>query len=540
MNEQEFFQQGPELRNTWESDQFLQSCLRRLLPAATFTEISPGLAILGERAIGEMLAYAADAERNPPLHIPYDPWGRRIDEIRVADGWKQLHRVAAEEGIVATGYERRQGEHSRVHQFARLYVYHPSSAICSCPLAMTDGAARIIEMHGTDAMRNRALWRLTSRDPETFWTSGQWMTERAGGSDVSRTETIARQSGDSFRLYGTKWFTSATTSQMAFTLARIATDGEVSLQLSLFYVELRDEQNKLNNIRINRLKDKLGTRALPTAELTLDGTPATLVGESGKGVRTIATLLNITRLYNACSAASQMRRAVALATDYARKRVAFGRPLTEHVLHARTLSTLESETRGATLMVLHAAVLLGRDETGIATETERKLLRLLTPVTKLYTAKQCVAVCSEALESFGGAGYVEDTGLPVLLRDAQVLSIWEGTTNVLSLDLLRAASKDNSIPLWLDDVNARLDALPKRELSDVTAVIRRRIQAFTQMLKGTDLESEARRLAYAMARIHGAVLLAEQAAWETVQAESIATGASESLELWLSREIVTA
>lgn len=539
MNEQEFFQQAPELGNTWEHDPFLQSCLRRLLPAETYAEISPGLARLGERAAGEMLRHAADAERHPPVHIPYDPWGHRVDDIRVADGWKQLHRIAAEEGIVATAYERKQHEHSRLHQFARLYLYHPSSAICSCPLAMTDGAARIIEMHGTDAVRSRALQHLTSRDPETFWTSGQWMTERAGGSDVSRTETVARKSGDDYRLYGTKWFTSATTSQMAFTLARIETDGDLAPQLSLLYVELRDEKDQLNNIRINRLKDKLGTRALPTAELTLEGTPATLVGETGKGVRTIATLLNITRLYNACSAASQMRRAVAIATDYAHKRIAFGKPLIEHALHAQTLTALECETRGATLMVLHAAALLGRDETGVASETERKLLRLLTPVTKLYTAKQCVAVCSEALESFGGAGYVEDTGLPVLLRDAQVLSIWEGTTNVLSLDLLRAANKDHSFPLWLDDVNARLDALPDRELFDTVAVIRRRIQAFTLMLKGSDLESEARKLAYAMARIHGAVLLAEQAAWESRQPEG-ATGARESLEQWLSRKIVTA
>ncbi|MBW3567057.1 MAG: acyl-CoA dehydrogenase family protein [Proteobacteria bacterium] len=537
MNDAEFSQSGPALENTWEHDPFLQSGLRRLLPEDTFAEILPGLASLGERAAFEMPIYAADAERNPPEHFPYDPWGRRVDEIRVAEGWRQLHRVAAEEGVVATAYERHEGEYSRLHQFARLYLYHPSSAICSCPLAMTDGAARVVELHGTDAMRARALPRLTSRDPEKFWTSGQWMTERAGGSDVSRTETVARQNGEIFRLHGAKWFTSATTSQMAFTLARIETERDASSQLSLFYLELRDHDGRLNGIRINRLKDKLGTRALPTAELTLEGTPATLVGESGKGVRTISTLLNITRLYNACSAASQMRRAVTLARDYAHKRKAFGKPLIEHALHERTLAEMETETRGATLMVLHAAALLGRDETNVASETERKLLRLLTPVIKLYTAKQCVAVCSEALESFGGAGYVEDTGLPALLRDAQVLSIWEGTTNVLSLDLLRAAGKDDSIPLWLDDVNARLRQLRECELSSAISVIQTRIHAFMEKLQGGDPESNARRLAYAMARIHGAVLLAEQAAWETGQA-TVQTRLS--LDSWLSREIVTA
>ncbi|HEX6928318.1 MAG TPA: acyl-CoA dehydrogenase family protein, partial [Gammaproteobacteria bacterium] len=362
----EFFQQGPELENTWTADPFLRSALERLMPATVFTAIAPGLERLGERAAFEMPRYAADAERHPPEHIPFDPWGRRIDHIRINDGWKQLHRVAAEEGIVATAYEREHGEHSRLHQFARLYLYHPSSAICSCPMAMTDGAARIIELHGPGAMRAKLLHRLVSRDPETFWTSGQWMTERAGGSDVSGTATVARKDGDHYRLTGTKWFTSATTSQMALTLARIEENGKASAQLSLFSIEQRDADGKLNGIRVRRLKDKLGTRALPTAELDLVDAPAVLIGEPGKGVRTIATLLNITRLYNACSSASQMRRGVMLANDYARKRVAFGKPLAEHPLHGETLAVLEAETRGATLMVLHAAALLGKEETGTA------------------------------------------------------------------------------------------------------------------------------------------------------------------------------
>lgn len=531
-----FFQQGPELGNTWNDDAFLRALLERLLPGEVFADIAPGLQRLGERAAGEMLAFAADAERNPPVHVPYDPWGRRIDEIRVADGWKQLHRVAAEEGVVATAYAREHGEHSRTHQFARLYLYHPSSAICSCPLAMTDGAARVIEMHGTDAMRANAFRKLTSRDPEAFWTSGQWMTERAGGSDVSRSATVARRSGDGFTLHGTKWFTSATTSQMAFTLARIEENGAPADALSLFYLELRDDNGRLNEIFVHRLKDKLGTRALPTAELTLQGTPATLVGEPGKGVRTIATLLNITRLYNACCAAAQMRRAVALAADYAKKRVAFGKPLNEHALHAETLAVLEAETRGATAMVFHAATLLGRDETGTASETDRKLLRLVTPMVKLYTAKQSIAVCSEALEAFGGAGYVEDTGLPVLLRDAQVLAIWEGTTNVLALDMLRALARDNSLPLFIADIQARLDALADSRLAGSQSALHQRLQELPALLDDNP-EGNARRAAFAAARILGATLLAEQADAELRNSGKVSLDA---LRYWLERPLVPA
>lgn len=529
--DRDFFQHGPELANTWQADDFLQACLRRMAPQEVFDAIAPGLERLGERAAGEMLEYAADAERNPPVHIPFDPWGRRIDDIRVADGWHQLHRVAAEEGIVATAYERKEKEYSRLHQFARLYLYHPSSAICSCPLAMTDGAARLIEKFGDPKMQSGAFARLTSRDPEEFWTSGQWMTERAGGSDVSGTATIAKRNdakrndakrngaekngseknSNGFTLHGTKWFTSATTSQMAFTLARIEENGEPSNDLSLFYLELRNHAGQLDNIEVHRLKDKLGTKALPTAELTLHGTPARLVGEPGNGVRNIATLLNITRLYNACSAASQMRRAVMLASDYANRRKAFGKKLAEHPLHADTLDSLEAETRVATLMVMHAAMLLGREETGAASDADKKLLRLQTPLIKLYTAKQAIAVCSEALECFGGAGYVEDSRLPWLLRDAQVLSIWEGTTNVLSLDMLRAAGKDNSIQAWMEDIHSRLLALQNTELAAVANVIDEWVGSFEDLLHH-EPERHARIIAYRAARILGATLFAEHAA----------------------------
>src|SRR5207248_2121166 len=137
------------------------------------------------------------------------------------------------------------------------------------------------------ALIERAVPRLTSRDPDRMWTSGQWMTERTGGSDVGLSETEARQEGDSWRLFGTKWFTSATTSEMALTLGRPAGGGAGGRGLALFYVELRDDEGRLRNIAINRLKDKLGTRKVPTAELTLDGTPAIPVAGLSDGVRNI-------------------------------------------------------------------------------------------------------------------------------------------------------------------------------------------------------------------------------------------------------------
>jgi putative acyl-CoA dehydrogenase len=242
----DFFQAAPALTNQYQSDRLLRSYLKRALPSAHLAQAEKELDRLGARAAGDLLGWAEEAERNPPEHISFDAWGRRLDEIRVHAAWEKLAAAAAEEGIVATAYERKFGAHSRLVQFAKLYLYHPSSAFFSCPLAMTDGAARALELFGSEDLKKRAFTRLTSRDPATFWTSGQWMTERTGGSDVSGTSTVARPlGGDRYELHGTKWFTSATTSPMAMTLARIEGHPEGSRGLSLFYLELRDQEGRL-------------------------------------------------------------------------------------------------------------------------------------------------------------------------------------------------------------------------------------------------------------------------------------------------------
>jgi putative acyl-CoA dehydrogenase len=381
----------------------------------------------------------------------------------MSEGWRRLEHAAATEGIVASAYERKFGEFSRVYNAALLYLFHSSSAFVSCPLAMTDGAARAIELYGSPEMKARAFRHLTSRNPAEFWTSGQWMTERSGGSDVSGTATLARpvagSAGWDFQLDGVKWFTSALTSQMALLLARTEGAESGSRGLSLFYVELRDERGRLKNIEVLRLKEKLGTKALPTAELLLKGTPAQLIGEPGGGVKKISSLFNITRVYNAVCATSHLRRALDLAQSYSQKRVAFGRKIAEHPLHARTLDNLELQFEKCFALTFFVAHLLGRQECGTASSEDLLLLRALTPIAKAYTARQCMAGVSEVVEIFGGAGYVEDSGIPRLLRDAQVFSIWEGTTNVLALDFLRAVEKESVAPAL--KVKVERDFLPR-------------------------------------------------------------------------------
>ena len=513
----DFVQDSPRLGNQYDDDALLRSYLRWRLPAPMLAEIEPGLHRLGMRAATDILALGEDAEASPPRHVPYDAWGRRIDRIETSEAWQELDRISAVEGIVATAYERAHGAHSRIHQFARLYLFAPSSALYSCPLAMTDGAARLLEVHGDETTRP-VFVHLTSRDVRQFWTSGQWMTERTGGSDVAGTSTIAKcESGNDYRLYGLKWFTSATTSQVAMTLARNEGAPAGGSGLSVFLITLRDRDGLLRNIRVDRLKDKLGTRALPTAELALEGTPAHLVGGAGDGIRKIATLFNVTRVYNAVAAVAGMRRCVALATDYARRRVAFGKPLIEHPLHLETLAGMQLELRAAFLLAFRVVELLGKEETGDASESELHLLRFLIPVAKLYTAKQAIAVASETVESFGGAGYVEDTGIPRLLRDAQVLSIWEGTTNVLSLDALRAMDRVGALKTWTADIGRRLAAVSAADLipsaERITDALKR-IADYATRASGEGKEfrkAGARAFAYGIARLESATLLLEHA-----------------------------
>jgi alkylation response protein AidB-like acyl-CoA dehydrogenase len=434
--------------------------------------------------------------------------------------WRAAEQLAARHGLIAIPYERANGAWSRVHQFALVYLFTPSTDVYNCPLAMTDGAARALSISGNKTLMQRALPHLTARDPAQFWTSGQWMTESTGGSDVGLSETIARQQSDgSWRLYGRKWFTSAVTSQMALTLARPEGNPAGAKGLALFYLETRGADGRLDHILVHRLKDKLGTRKVPTAELTLDGTRAVPVQGLNDGVKHIAPMLNITRTWNSVSAVGYMRRGIALARDYARKRIAFGTPLAEKPLHLDTLAGMQAEFEAAIHLTFFLVELIGRDETNELSPGEKDLLRLLTPIVKLTTAKQCVAVVSEALECFGGAGYVEDTGLPMLLRDSQVFPIWEGTTNVLSLDALRALSSGAALEafgkllreLAQPVTEARLLASARKAQEACANAVRWLNAAAAQ---GNDaVEAGARRLALTLGRSLSLALLARHAQW---------------------------
>ncbi len=506
-----FLQPAPDLPDPWAGDAPLQEHLAASLPPEVLGAVRPSLEAMGRTAL-DLHALSLADRLNEPRHIPYDPWGRRVDRIEVTDLWKRAERIAAEQGLVALPYEKPHGAFSRIHQAALLHLFHPSSDVYSCPLAMTDGAARTLARSGNRALAERALPHLTSRDPAAFWTSGQWMTESAGGSDVGLSSTVARRGEDGrWRLFGRKWFTSAAASPMALTLARPEGNPEGGKGLAMFYVETRDAEGNLNGFTVNRLKDKLGTRKLPTAELDLDGMVGEPVGELADGVKAMASMLTVTRTWNAVCAASTLRRGLALLGDYALKRMAFGAPLAEKPLFRDTLAGVEAEAQAAFQLAFHAAACLGLEEAGAF---DPALLRVLTPLAKLCTGKQAVAGVSELIEGFGGAGYVEDTGLPVLLRDAQVFSIWEGTTDVLSLEAMKALHAAG-FGLFQAHVEGLLAGLP-----DAMAPMAGRVRSALGRAGGWWSQAEeagARRFAFTLARSLELALMLRQAAWSAAR-----------------------
>jgi alkylation response protein AidB-like acyl-CoA dehydrogenase len=365
---------------------------------------------------------------------------------------------------------------------------------------MTDGAARVLLEYGPDPLRRSVGPHLISRDPGQAWSAGQWMTERQGGSDVGSNAVVARPEQGGWRLYGQKFFCSNVSGEVVLALARPEGAADGTRGLALFLVPRLLPDGTRNGYRIERLKDKLGTRAMATAEVTLEGAHAELVGQQDRGFAQMTPMLNITRLHNAISSAAGMRRAVMLAYGYATQREAFGRRLVGHPLHREVLLDMAVQAEAALYLTMRVAALLGKLETRTASEAEASLFRVCVTLAKLYTARQAVAVASEAIECFGGQGYMEDTGIPRLLRDAQVLPIWEGTTSVLALDVLRVVRK----PGVIEAIASELERLGSPGRARVITLLSELALKDAEVAQGA-----ARRLAFALAEAWIEGLLSE-------------------------------
>jgi acyl-CoA dehydrogenase len=423
------------------SPDFIALCRRKLSPEA-FAWAEPQLEAMGESAGSTVAPLAAVADRERPRLITHDARGERVSRVEYHASYRAMERVAYGSGMIAMKYEEHEHRaEAPFVGFALGYLFAMAECGLYCPVCMTDGVARVLTRHGTPEQVARVVSHLSSRDVDTLWTGGMFLTERAGGSDVGSNETVAEQQADgTWRLTGHKWFCSNVDAEAVLVTARV--NGEGTRGLRTFLLLTRGNPG----VRIERLKEKLGVRSMATGEVTLENALAEEVG----GFNAITDMLNLSRLYNAVAAVGVIGRAVYEARHYIEQRTAFGRPIIEFPLAQETFFDIEAEHVAATLLTFEAVDAFMRAENGDAEAAQ--LLRILTPIVKAVTGKLAVPCVSEAMELLGGNGYIEESPLPRLLRDAQVLPIWEGTTNILVLDALRVMHKDATHDLLLSRV----------------------------------------------------------------------------------------
>lgn len=398
---------------------------------------------MGQRAAIEVAPLAAIADRESPRLMTHN-------RVEYHPAYREMERIAYGSGMLTMKYSSH--EHSAdapLASFALGYLFAMAECGLYCPLCMTDGVARVLTRHGTTEQIDRVVTHLASDNVDTLWTGGMFLTERAGGSDVGANETVARSStGGTWCLTGQKWFCSNADAEAVLTTAR-PEGAEAGIRGIRTYLLLtRDNAG----VTIDRLKDKLGVRSMPTGEVTLHDAAAEEIGDFGA----IAEMMNLSRLYNAVASVAIIGRAIHEARWYIERRQAFGRRVIDFPLAQETLLDLESEHLAAVLLTFEAVDALRRADNG--DEDAARLLRILTPIAKAVTGKLAVPCVSEAMELIGGNGYIEEWPMPRLLRDAQVLPIWEGTTNILVLDTLRTARKERGHELMLSRIQASFPA----------------------------------------------------------------------------------
>jgi len=438
------------------------------------------------------------ADEYPPVLHTHDRYGNRIDEVEFHPAWHDLMRVAVENGLHAAPWrDDRPGAH--VARAAKFYVWGQADAGHMCPISMTYAAVPALR-HAPDlaAVYEPLLaaphYDFGLREPSTKrgLIAGMSMTEKQGGSDVRANTTAATRNADgTYTIVGHKWFTSAPMSDLFLTLANTAAGP------TCFLLPRVLPDGTRNRIHLQRLKNKLGNKSNASSEIEYEGATGWLVGEEGRGVGTIIEMVNMTRLDCVIGSATGMRAATLRAVHHARHRSAFGALLVDQPLMRNVLADLVVETEAATTMMMRLAGATDRSE---GDPQEAALRRIALAVTKYWVCKRAPAHSAEALECLGGNGYVEDSGMPRLYREAPLMSVWEGSGNVAALDALRAMVRQpDTVEAFFGELelargaDSRLDdaiARVGKELADLENVeyrARRVVELMALVLQGAQL-----------------------------------------------------
>lgn len=442
--------------NLFDADPVLAQLLPLYLSADLLAHLQPHLQRLGGLAGGVLDSLAHSADKHPPTLEHRTRSGIDAQRINKHPDYVALERVAfSDYGLAAMSH--RGGvlgwpqAMPAAAKYALTYLFVQAEFGLCCPLSMTDSLSRTLRKFGDAALVARYLPALTTQVFDDLQQGAMFMTEQGAGSDVAatatRAEPVASSWGDAYRLHGDKWFCSNPDAGLAMVLARIAGAPAGMAGVSLFLLPRTLPDGSANAYRMLRLKDKLGSRSMASGEIRLEGALAWLVGEPGRGFQQMADMVNNSRLSNGMRAAGLMRRALTEALFVARERQAFGKRLIELPLMRRQLLKLMLPTEQARTMLFQTAEALRRADAG---ETGAyALARILTPLIKFRACRDARRVTADAMEVRGGCGYIEDWSDPRLVRDAHLGSIWEGTSNIVALDVMRAIRRDGALPVLM-------------------------------------------------------------------------------------------
>ncbi|NMH70004.1 isovaleryl-CoA dehydrogenase [Bacillus sp. RO3] len=512
-----------KIKNFYREDPHFKELLKQYLNENFFTWADQELDSFGELCAGDIDERAAHTDRaGQPKLIRYDRLGEEISSIWVNEGYRKTVHQTYNKGIV--GYIHKDipdlgHKGNYVYSYAQGYLLSQSEPGFYCPVTLSMATALLLEKYASVRVREKFLPHVLSTGEVELYEGATFLTERQGGSDVGANETKAVNNGDTYQLFGEKYFASNSgMCGVAMVLARIEGSGNGSKGLSLFAVPWRKEDGTLNGIRIRRLKDKLGVRAVPSAEVEFEATEAYLVGEPSRGIYYMMEALNLSRVCNAVASIGIMRRAYVEARNYAFYREAFGQPLHQFPMIKETLTRLAAKQEVETSSVFSLVNLFDRvvSDDIPTTEEESVLNRLLIAILKKESAEQAIHFSHEAIEMHGGNGYIEDFVLPRLLRDAQVLTVWEGTANILGLEVVRLMNKSQAHVYFINKMKEELSNLPS-DLMAISDPVREGITTLEHVLNkvlGAEADSQtyhAKRIAELMAKIFESVIALKDA-----------------------------
>jgi alkylation response protein AidB-like acyl-CoA dehydrogenase len=513
--------------NFYTADQSLQDLLELYLPMELYQHLQPYLERMGHLTANELDQAARLANQHTPILHHRDRFGEDRQWIEYHPSYKEMEKVAfGEFGMHAMGHKEGilnwSGKLPTVAKHAFTYLFNQAEFGMGCPINVTDSGAHILEMFGDAELKSKFLHLMLSQDMGELLQSGQYITEKEGGSDVGAATTTAHFDGTHWRITGQKWFCSNADAGVVLLLARPEGGAPGTRGLSLFLMPRLLDDGTPNHYRMVRLKDKLGTKSMASAEVILDGAVAYMVGDPGNGFKQMAEMVNWSRISNGVKSTALMRRACHDATAVLKGRLAFGEPLFEKPLARRQMLKILLSTEQATSFYHYTAHTLDRSmgsENLEPSQEAASILRLLTPVLKFRATRDGRTVTGDALDMRAGCGYIEDWVNPRLVRDSYCGSVWEGAGNIVALDAMtRAIAKHHCHDALQADLSSKIEELisvPEHFRIRLQEHLSKSIGLANTVANSEKDEASCRQATSALYNVISAILMS----WEAVKIE---------------------